>query len=208
MSTLSISTSDILAHRAGRQAAGLLGCKDGSDMPLGSLRGISWRPADPLDPHCFCFDCRGTWDADGTIDLQLLEKGHMGAVDTYASLLPPTMRMATEERTAAPSVFTPAMMMTGSSPGLSNIPTSLPPVSTTRTFENCIFSTITHLIGEVQSEQIRAMDMKRHAIMTDDPVKKQHIIDVSNAQEDFCQQTIAHLQQIAAQFRANHAMWD
>jgi hypothetical protein len=88
------------------------------------------------------------------------------------------------------------------------VPLSLPPVSSIRSFEDGIFSTISHLIGEVQSEQIRAMDMKRRVIMTDDPVKKQHIIDVSHAQEDFCQQTIARLQQIADQFRANHAMWD
>lgn len=78
----------ILSHREKRKRSGLIGCKDGSDTPLGSLSGISWRPEDPMSPHCFCHDCRTTWDPEGTIDVELITAGNTRARFTYASLLP------------------------------------------------------------------------------------------------------------------------
>ena len=86
MSSIILSTQDILNHRSLRRASGVKGCKDGSDAPLTSLHGISWRPLDPMNPSCFCFDCRDEYDSDGTIDLQLYNEGHEGAKFTYDNL--------------------------------------------------------------------------------------------------------------------------
>lgn len=88
MSSPQITADQILSHRAGRKMAGLTGCQDGSDMPLGSLSGISWRPADPLNPSCFCVDCRSSWDKEGKIDADLVNGGHKMACYVYESLLP------------------------------------------------------------------------------------------------------------------------
>jgi hypothetical protein len=84
-----ITTEQIIAHRVGRKKSGLIGCIDGvSDIPLTSLKGMSWRPADPMNPDCFCHDCRTTWDSDGSIDLELIKRGNERACYVYASLLP------------------------------------------------------------------------------------------------------------------------
>ena len=86
MSSIIITTQDILNHRALRRASGIKGCKDGSDAPLTSLHGISWRPLDSMNPSCFCFDCRDEYDPDGKIDLQLYNEGHAAAKFTYDNL--------------------------------------------------------------------------------------------------------------------------
>lgn len=84
-----ITTTQIKEHRAGRKASGLMGCIDGvSDIPVMSLKGISWRPADPKNPDCFCHDCRTTWDPEGSIDLELINEGNERACYVYSSLLP------------------------------------------------------------------------------------------------------------------------
>ena len=88
MSSFNITPEQIKQHRAGRKAAGLYGCKNGADAPLDSLKGISWRPADPMNPSCFCHDCRDTWDNDASVDIQLIETNNKDARWTYASLLP------------------------------------------------------------------------------------------------------------------------
>lgn len=90
-SILSITTDQILNHRAARKAAGLVGCISGKPAPPINFFGYSdvqsWRPSDPMNPHCFCFDCRGLWDRDATIDLQLVQTGHRGALEVYGELL-------------------------------------------------------------------------------------------------------------------------
>lgn len=83
-----ITTEQIIAHRNGRKTSGLVGCIDGSDTNINSLSGISWRPADPLNPHCFCHDCRSLWDKSGEIDLELIKQGNERALFVYASILP------------------------------------------------------------------------------------------------------------------------
>lgn len=83
---------EILQDREARKSAGLVGCITGRPEPEISFFGYSdvqsWRPADPMDPHCFCFDCRELWDTDGTIDAELVNKGHNGALYAYRNLLP------------------------------------------------------------------------------------------------------------------------
>lgn len=43
---------------------------------------------DYMDPHCFCFDCRGAFDPKATVDAELVNRGHVRACFVYASLLP------------------------------------------------------------------------------------------------------------------------
>ena len=97
MANNSVTASEILKHRALRKRLGLVGCKDGSDMPLTSMKGISWRPTDPKNPGCFCTDCRDTWDADGAIDAELVNEGNTSACYTYEALLPKTWDLSPPE---------------------------------------------------------------------------------------------------------------
>ena len=83
-----ITTEQIKQHRKEQKESGVVGCKNGDDMPLQSLKGISWRPADPMNPSCFCHDCRTTWDPEGSIDLEVINKGNEQACVTYASIIP------------------------------------------------------------------------------------------------------------------------
>ena len=91
-SNLSITSEQILEHRASRKAAGLVGCISNRPPPALDFFGYkdvqSWRPADPMEPNCFCFDCRSLWDSDAAIDLQLLQERHVIAGQTYRELLP------------------------------------------------------------------------------------------------------------------------
>ena len=92
MASYTVTPSQILEHRAGRKAAGLLGCitsKPKSDKIVFGFSDVySWRPADPMNPHCFCIDCRDLWDKDAAVDAELVNNGHKWACETYASLLP------------------------------------------------------------------------------------------------------------------------
>lgn len=83
-----ITAEQIIAHREGRKKSGLMGCINGEDTPLYSLKGISRRPEDPMNPNCFCHDCRTTWDPEGRIDLELIKAGNERALFVYASILP------------------------------------------------------------------------------------------------------------------------
>lgn len=99
---VNITPEQIMKHRADRKEVGLVGCQDGSDMPLRSLRGISWRmdtkgrqvdhpDFDEDDPHCFCHDCRRTFDPDGTHDLKLINMGKAEAIRVYSDLIRATL---------------------------------------------------------------------------------------------------------------------
>lgn len=112
MSSLNITKEQIQQHRASRKASGLAGCITGRPVSNRIVFGYSdvqsWRPADPMKPHCFCFDCRDLWDKDASIDLQLLEQGHKMAMWTYAELLPADQRPSpVKEEAAAPGLAKP-----------------------------------------------------------------------------------------------------
>lgn len=83
-----VTPEKIIAHREERKKTGLIGCITGEDIPLTSLKGMSWRPSDPMNPGCFCHDCRSLWDKDGSIDLELIKRGNERALFVYASILP------------------------------------------------------------------------------------------------------------------------
>jgi hypothetical protein len=118
-STTTITPQQIINHRAWTQASGASGCITGRPVPEISFFGFrdvqSWRPADPMNPHCFCFDCRGLWDKDATIDAELVNSGHKWACEAYASLLP--TRPSTPVRTGS-SELANAMALHSPSPSL------------------------------------------------------------------------------------------
>ena len=121
-STLSLTTQDILNDRATRKAMGLVGCITGQPVSNRIVFGFSdvqsWRPSDPMNPHCFCFDCRGLWDRDATIDLQLVQNGHEYACYAYRNLIPNYVM----PRRSAPSVDIPQ----SNHESFEDVPDSLP----------------------------------------------------------------------------------
>ena len=185
--TLNITPEQIKAHRASRKAAGLVGCKDGSDAPSNSLSGISWRPANPMNPSCFCHDCRDTWDSDASVDLQLLKDGHEKAMWTYTSLLPvlpkrsngggiemshdglPPTRTMTEHpeayaRGVPREVFFPPP-----------IQTSLPRDVLNEMPNERLKNDLAELRGNIQRELVRVMDKKRSAAYRDEPQRSEFL---------------------------------
>ena len=114
MSSLNLTAQQIQDHRAARKASGLAGCVTGRPVPPMDFFGYkdvqSWGPADPMKPHCFCFDCRDLWDNDASIDLQLLKEGHKMALWTYAELLPEDQRPKKDDA-ATPAVVKPLPLL-------------------------------------------------------------------------------------------------
>jgi hypothetical protein len=124
--SLTITPQQIIDHRAARKTAGLVGCITGRPVPEMNFFGYSdvqsWRPADPMQPHCFCFDCRELWDKDAAIDFQLVLDGHQWARETYATLLPMEMRPAPRP---APKLALP-MRSNGGGIGWGAVPSLMP----------------------------------------------------------------------------------
>ena len=90
----SLSPATILAHRAHKKNSGVTGCKTKRSYPtalLGYKDIWTYYPTDPMNPECFCVDCRGEWDPDGTLDFQILQEGNVDAQRAYVELLPPEM---------------------------------------------------------------------------------------------------------------------
>jgi hypothetical protein len=110
-STLNVTPEQIKAHRSSRKASGLAGCITGRPLPPLDFYGFkdvqSWRPADPMQPHCFCFDCRDLWDNDASIDLQLLKDGNKMAIWAYEDLVPKELVPPKPEPVAVPSLMLP-----------------------------------------------------------------------------------------------------
>jgi hypothetical protein len=183
-----ITAEQIVKHREARKNAGLRGCQDGSDMPFYSLRGISWRmdtkgrqadhpEFDPDDPHCFCHDCRKSFDPEGTHDLKLIEMGNQEALRVYADILG---RPLLPQRSNGGGIAPPPP------PGLQRSMTlgiQIPPITVT-TFEDLPMSLpaprardllsetpkerlkadLATLRGEIQTKLVLVMDSRRRAV--------------------------------------------
>jgi hypothetical protein len=183
-STQTITPEQIKLHRSIRKTAGLVGCKDGSDYPSQSLKGISWRPADPMNPSCFCHDCRETWDPEASIDLQLLKDGNKRAVATYASLLSAEQQPPLPYRSNGSSgvEMLPTRSMTHHSE-----PHPRPPpiyISLRRDVLNempneRLKRDLAELRGNLQSELVRVMDKKRIAAFSEESHRSEffHYVD-------------------------------
>ncbi len=162
-STITITSQDILNDRAARKAAGLVGCLTTKPSPeeinffgfrdvqiwnmdaQGRLNGDP--EFDRMNPHCFCYDCRGAFDGRGEVDAQLVNSGHSRALDAYRNIVPPSSD-------AVPDVL-PA----------SNIPTSLPPPIPrdimNESPEDRLRRDLTDLRAKIQSDLVVIMDSRR-----------------------------------------------
>lgn len=141
MSSMNISSAQILADRENRKNSGLIGCITGRPVPEFDFFGyrdvqIWFRDAngnlngdpgfDRKNPMCFCFDCRGAFDPKGEVDAELVNAGHQNAMYTYRSLFP-NLNIAEmmDSAPAAPSDSSSSLATLAdalSSPGLSNKP--------------------------------------------------------------------------------------
>lgn len=158
-----IRPEDIKNFRAARKAAGLTGCITGMPNPAMDFLGYrdiqSWRPVDPMNPHCFCFDCRDLWDPEGLIDLKLIQMGHPSAVWTYAAILP-------VQHVPAPVAPIP-VRTTGGGAGFSNDKNAPPPLNLSKVkrddkaLEERCKTDLGELRGKLQSELITVMDKRR-----------------------------------------------
>ena len=163
-------------------------------MPLNSLRGISWRPADPKNPHCFCIDCRETWDADGSIDAELIREGNDMACYTYESLLapaPPPARSLTEHPEAYKmgvprSTFFPPPLRVDTTLGSYNdfdeVPTSLPAPRhrdvMNETKAERLKGDLGELRAKIQGDLVRTMDKRRRGVFYDEPERSEFLMQV------------------------------
>ena len=99
---MTITPSQIVQHRNIRKQSGMVGCITGRpapeldfygyrDVQIWNLDAQGRLNGDPnfnrMDPHCFCFDCRGSFDSDGLVDAELVNSGHERACFVYSSLL-------------------------------------------------------------------------------------------------------------------------
>lgn len=193
---MSITSSQILAHRSAQKEAALAGgppgCITGRPVPQLSFFGYkdvqSWRPEDPMKPYCFCFDCRTLWDGDASIDLQLLTEGHVIAKQAYKELFPDFV-----EATPVSSLFAQV-----SPPGFSN-----EPLSVSTDIHESISDVIQNLIRQLTSEEILAMDSKRRAIFAKTFEGRQAIVDQSIAYEETCRSAINFLTDLDSRILAH-----
>ena len=182
--TMSITTSQIQAHRAARKASGLTGCISGRPVPpmdFGGYKDVqSWRPSDPMKPHCFCFDCRDLWDNDASIDLQLLKDGYAAALSTYAELLLP-------QRTNGGGLLPPPLRVDtflGSYDSFEEVPTSLPAPRhrdvMNETKEERLKKDLGELRATIQGDLVRAMDKRRCGVFYDEPERSEYLRSVDD----------------------------
>lgn len=172
----SITTQNIIDHRSSRKASGLVGCITGRPEPEFSPFGYSdvqsWRPADPMNPHCFCFDCRELWDSDGSIDLELIKQGNRMALWTYGQILPADMMPAPEPvPESVASVLLPTRSNGGGIPLTMDsddgpVPLSLPKPTprdiTNETFEERLRMDLSLLRADIHRDLIITMDKARN----------------------------------------------
>ncbi len=139
MSSMNISSAQILADRENRKNAGLIGCLTGRPVPDFDFFGyrdvqIWFRDAngnlngdpgfDRKNPMCFCFDCRGAFDPKGEVDAELVNAGHQNAMYAYRSFFPNlNIAAIVDSSPSAPSDSAGSLAPAAaalSSPGLSN----------------------------------------------------------------------------------------
>jgi hypothetical protein len=157
----------------------------------------SWRPADPMNPHCFCFDCRELWDADASIDLELIKQGNKMALWTYADLLPKEMVPAPEP--PAPRLNLPLPMRSNGG-GLSMrpvepepeddapVPLSLPKPTPrdllNETAEERLKMDLAILRGQIHSDLVVTMDKRRMLTCLSDEDRAEYLAKITTEERE------------------------
>ena len=173
--SLNITPQQIVEQRAARKKAGVVGCQNGMDMPLTSLRGISWRvdtkgrspdhpDFDANDPNCFCHDCRKSFDPDGTHDLQLINLGNKEAIRVYGDLIRKAVPLPSHGIAWPPPVNTSIPVystfeeipLTLNAPRARDIKNESP--------RERLKADLSSLRGEIQGKLIVVMDTRRRAV--------------------------------------------
>jgi hypothetical protein len=192
MSSLTVTADQIINHRAGRKAAGLIGCISGRPVPEPNLFGyrdvqiwncdaegrLNGDPGfDRMNPSCFCFDCRAAFDPRAEVDLELLQVGHARAREVYADLFrvhddpAPSFRSYSER---IPDVE-PILIVDTSAPAYNSfeeIPTSLPAPRHRDVMHESptdrLKSDLAELRGRLNAELVPTMDKRRMAACMED----------------------------------------
>ncbi len=199
MSSLNITSQQIIDNRASRKAAGLVGCISGRPEPQLDFFGYKdvqiWyvdanghMNGDPgfdrMNPGCFCFDCRSAFDPKAEVDLQLILDGHPRALSTYAQLLPAhalppretTLLMPSPSGGIAPPLLLRVDTSAPSYASFDEIPTSLPAPRArdilNETPDERLRADLSVLRGKLQRKLIVAMDRARQAVCYDDPTER------------------------------------
>lgn len=136
MSTMTISSEQIVADRENRKNAGLTGCLTGRPVPnldffgyrdvqiwfVDAFGRLNGDPSfDFKNPMCFCFDCRGAFDPKGEVDAELVNAGHQKALYAYRSLFPNlNIVQLIDSVSSQPSVATHTSSSSSESNGFSN----------------------------------------------------------------------------------------
>jgi hypothetical protein len=172
-----VTSQQILTHRQGRKAAGLMGCITGKPIPPIDFFGFKdvqiWRtdskgclPGDPdfnpRDPGCFCFDCRNTFDKEGVLDAELVNEGHPRACEIYASLIKPNIPTSLPPR----------------------INVSLPPNPSLKDLEKVMKYAMGTLEGCIHSELILTMDRRQRAILCDNNEEANNYLEQEHQLQD------------------------
>jgi hypothetical protein len=158
-------------------------------MDFGGYKDVqSWRPSDPMKPHCFCFDCRDLWDKDASIDLQLLKDGHAAALSTYSELFPrKEVGVLLPQRTNGGGLFPPPLRVDtflGSYNTFEEVPTSLPAPRhrdvMNETKEERLKKDLGELRATIQGDLVRAMDKRRCGVFYDEPERSEYLRSVDD----------------------------
>ena len=111
---MAITPAHIVKHRQLLKQSGMVGCVTGRpESEMGSGVQIWYRDAsgrlngDRMNPYCFCFDCRCTFDRDGSIDAKLVNSGNAQACYVYAPLLSQKPTRCSEEPLPSISIYIP-----------------------------------------------------------------------------------------------------
>jgi len=207
-----ITPEQIIKHREGRKRSGMVGCISGRPPPPLQFFGYSdvqsWRPADPMAPHCFCFDCRSLWDSDAKIDTELVNSGNERACLVYDSLLPiraapssspvisplnavmPSPPMFTEPKhtnTIRPPVDIPRIEIpVVPDHGFSmSLPAPRHRDIMNESRDTRIKKDLLELIGDFQNELITVMDSRRRSIfMKNEEEREAYLADVDEKEAD------------------------
>lgn len=188
-----ITATDILNHRKMRKDSGASGCITGQPIPpidFFSFRDVqSWKPDDPKNPHCFCFDCRSLWDSDGTIDAELANSGHERALSVYGSLHynnltePSSKRQGSETYNGLTLHVSPPTLFATT---FDEIPVSLPAPRHRNVLNESrderLRNDLHEYLGELKRELIVTMDSKR-SVFDDIPGRDVLLEKIAAAEE-------------------------
>lgn len=176
---MSVTPEQILAHRKARKESGMTGCITGQPEPELDFFGYadvqSWRPADPMNPHCFCFDCRDLWDPKALIDTELVNTWHTEASKVYEDLLPKP-----ETKLRPPPLLIPPRTETYLAWPMA--PRHRDVMNETK--EERIKKDLLDLISSFRGDLIEVMDSRRRTLYYENPQERDEFLKEVSKKED------------------------